>query len=321
MDRLQASWARDILGCRHALHIGWSSLRLQCGWDLRLSSRVVLGAIMALARLQLLPVNHPGSRMLALAASLPYGGWVAIVRQEMNHPSLTKPIPSLLEHSAFAMHEIESAQACKVARRLLLRRYRAVVVLPSLRERDQQLYLSSASNLVAPFQWCRSTLLPEPEPAASTLLDLDLGCNTWRFYRVWAIVRISGGWPLCCYTGSGALQALEFCPLCWAPAPTVLHCLCACPVTASLHRNASLLHSFRPRADSTALTAFLFGPCDDASLRSAQIGYVGGCIHAVLSVGRPLLGPLTPASCGAGCAEVDDSSADDECGGTSMAGH
>ena len=143
LDKLQASFAKIILGCRQVPRIKWQALRVCCGWDLKLSSKVVLAAIMALSRLQLMPESHPGARMLAVAWAIPCAGWVATVKGLMADPTLHPPIVDSLAHHSFTEFEVLHARTCKEQRRLLLKRYRNDVVLPALRERDHRLYSQS----------------------------------------------------------------------------------------------------------------------------------------------------------------------------------
>ena len=283
MDRLQASWARDILGCRHAVNLSWSSLRVQCGWDLRLSSKVVLVSIMAFARLQLLPCSHPGSRMLGLALRLPSQSWAVVVMQEMNHATLASPILSILSHPSFSSHQVEEARSCKESRKELLRSYRTIAVLPLLRERDQRLYSNSAAIVLPSLLWCRSTLLPGPEPAMTDLLDMDFGVHTWRFYRSWAIIRITGLWPTSCYAEAALTELLDSCPLCDARQVSVTHCVYECPSTVRFYHSLAMSVDVPARMDPHALLLFLFGPCAEVSHRLPSIEYVGRCVHQVLS--------------------------------------
>ena len=127
LNKLQSWWARHMLGCQYARHIRWHCLRLQCGWALTLSSKVDLSAIMALARLRLVPSGHPGARLLTLVWDLPCPGWAAAVRLCMEDTSLAAPISDILSHPAFSTAEVTQARADSVARRVLLHRYRNAV--------------------------------------------------------------------------------------------------------------------------------------------------------------------------------------------------
>jgi hypothetical protein len=288
LDKLQASWARDILGCRHAYNISWSSLRLLCGWSLRLSSKVVLTAILSLARLQLLTSSHPGHRMLALAMQLPGSGWVSAVLAEMRDVSFAAPITQIIHHSYFTSDEITAAQSCRETRKLVLRRYRTQVVLPALLERDHRSYLDSSSLVANLLGWCRSTLLPEPEAPVVELLDLDVGPLTWRFYRAWALVRITGAWPTCLYSALDCAPTLDLCPLCGASDITVVHCFCHCPYTIGHFHALSVDVSSPARTDSSTLCLQVFGHCSSPSDRAHMIVFVGKCVHQVLSSGCPV---------------------------------
>jgi len=282
MDKVQASWARDILGCRGIWHIKHHSLRVLCGWDLRLSSKVHLAAIMALSRLQLLPSDHPGARMLALAWDVPCLGWVAVVKDLMRQPSLGGGIPDLLSYSGFTISDVQAARSSKDHRKALLKRYRNAVVAPALRERDQRLYLQSASSVITSLGWTYSSLLPAPELPSYELLDFDFELFTWRFYRVWAIIRITGSWPLTCYGGSELPESLPVCPLCAACNVSVVHCFWTCPVTLPVYTDLTASVHVTSRQDTVSLIFAAFGPGAGTGARVRLIEFVGRCVHAVL---------------------------------------
>ena len=221
--------------------------------------------------------------MLALTWNLPFYGWVAAVRQQM---AAVVPGPSfadLLSHPDFADDAIQSARHCKVQRRLVLRRYCSSVALPALRERDMRLYLQSGSTVISSLGFCRSSLLPEPEVPSSVLLDMNLGPHTWRFYRSWSIIRISGDWPTTCYASAQLDPVLATCPLCGADAVSVVHCLCHCPGTSGFFGKLCSMCSSPPRAAVPALLWLLFGPTSNLADCLLHIRFVGECIHAALS--------------------------------------
>ena len=50
LNRLQYHWARVILGCRRGPRLKWALCRAQCGWELRLGTRMLEQAFVARAR-------------------------------------------------------------------------------------------------------------------------------------------------------------------------------------------------------------------------------------------------------------------------------
>ena len=67
LNRMQAGWAKALLGCRDAVDGRWAFLICECGWQFRLGTRMFERAVMLKARLQLLPASHPTSQLLSLA--------------------------------------------------------------------------------------------------------------------------------------------------------------------------------------------------------------------------------------------------------------
>ena len=239
-----------------------------------------LGKVTALA--------HSSSRGkdVAVGWGVPCQGWISAVRGLLGAPSLAAPLPDLISHPNFPTSEVEEARVCKEKRRQLLQRYRASVVLPALEERDQRLYLASASSqVISPLGLTRLSLMPAPEAPSMELLEVDLGFHTWRFYRVWAVVRRTGAWPALCYTGGDLPGILGSCPLCGAHGISVDHCLCLCPGT--LHHHLYAVDSPPPRSERSALLLRVLGPCVVSHRRLFHVTFVGRCVHACLSPGFP----------------------------------
>ena len=95
LDKVQCNWARTLLNCRLGPPLCWALLRMQCGWDMRLSTKVLEATFMAFARLQILPLEHPGARMLYLACSLGSASWASRVRLALVSSDLPEPIPEI----------------------------------------------------------------------------------------------------------------------------------------------------------------------------------------------------------------------------------
>jgi hypothetical protein len=277
MDMLQTDMARDILGCRHARRIKWHLLIAQCGRPMRLSSCILEGAIMALARFAVLPSGHPGARMFMASSESLAAIWCTSIRKSMCRKDLAGPILEIGKHPAFSPAELALARHCKVNRRCLLKRYRANVVRPALLERDAVRYQKAASALVPRLGVPFSALQPKAERLPLGLLDLDLGPLTWRFFRSWCLVRCTGCWPLSCY-GLGELAAcLPVCPLCFATNVDVQHCLGTCP--GSLR----FLEHFAAALASSSAPLVLLRNANSVPVATRQIEAVGRCVHAVLS--------------------------------------
>jgi len=289
LNRLQASWARDILGCRHAPEIRWMLLVAQCGWEMRLSSKVWVSAIMALARLQTLPLMHPGARMLNLAGASTVPCWATIVWQAMRSPELPAPIPAITECPEFTAEEMEAVHTSRDLRRSVLKRYRDGVVKPVFAALDKkQLIVAAMGAMVFP-GISFSMLQPVLEKPSFDLLDLDMGPNTWRAYRCWAILRMTGLWPATCFGQRDLPLVLHSCPLCGQRDILPSHCLCECQGTLALLAGLPLRP---PSCEEPAFLSMLFGSAGVPPLET-RIKYVGACVAAMLAPRQGAMEPLT----------------------------
>ena len=294
MDQLQAEWARRLFGCASELRIRWDLMRAHFGWPLRLSSLVWESAIMAYARLQVMPLDHAGARMLLLASSTHATTWASAVRAFMSGAALATAILPLDGHPLFSHEELLAARSSSTDRRATLRRYRTHVVRPALRERDDLRFQESAAKLVPTLNVPFSSLMPAMPTSDDGMLDFDFGSSTWAMYRTWSIVRLTGNWPTTCFGGTSLQASLDVCPFCSEHDISTLHCLCFCPGTAAhLH----LLGGALPcrRENVSEVIAALFGPCADPSLRYSHIGFVGACVHAALTAQPPSASISVPA--------------------------
>ena len=256
--------------------IPWAALRGQCGWSLRLSSKVIEAAVVALARLRLLPDSHPGHRMLRLADGTVAPTWASKVRELMAERDLPSPIADITDHPAFTRQQLDLARSSREDRKLLLKRYRQEVVRPPLQQRDVELFHASAAARVHFAPWTLLDLMPEPTPPPFELLSMDWGSKTWPFYRMWAIVRLSGAWPFSPSGGHGFPRVLDSCPACGSGDGTVCHLLCACPATRSFVADLMALECVTLKNwQGDAFIYWLFAETTSEEERSHQIRFVG----------------------------------------------
>ena len=124
------------------------------------------------------------------------------------------------------------------------------------------------------------------------LLDLDVGPNTWRAYRCWAILRMTGLWPATCFGQRELPVVLRSCPLCGQRDIVPLHCLCECRGTLGLLAGLPLRP---PDCDESAFLSMLFGDSGDPPL-GARIKYVGSCVAAMLAPRQSAIEPLTESA-------------------------
>ena len=73
-----------------------------------------------------------------------------------------------------------------------------------------------------------ASFVPEHRRPPIDLLRFDSGPAARSKYRLWALVRMSGKWPLPVYGGDELPLVLGVCPACGEKNVTVTHTLCDC---------------------------------------------------------------------------------------------
>ena len=86
LNQLQGYWAKTIVGARSRTDVRANLAIQECGWELRLGTLMLEKAFLCLARLQLLPPEHPSRRLLEVALELPCRSWARDVVCLLNHP-------------------------------------------------------------------------------------------------------------------------------------------------------------------------------------------------------------------------------------------
>jgi hypothetical protein len=76
LDTLQGSWARQILGFSGQYNFRAALSVAFCGWRQRLGSKAIGRTIMYLAKIQLLPIEHPTARMVLTSVFIIDDTWV-----------------------------------------------------------------------------------------------------------------------------------------------------------------------------------------------------------------------------------------------------
>ncbi|CAK0904656.1 unnamed protein product, partial [Prorocentrum cordatum] len=119
MNKLQVTWGRRLLGCHKGPPIRHAVVVAQCGWPMRLGTRFLEKALMARARLMVLPGDHPGALMLRAARSLATPTWesaaVALAQR------LAPPPQDLEGHPLFPAALLDEARVSSAARKAILK--------------------------------------------------------------------------------------------------------------------------------------------------------------------------------------------------------
>ena len=121
LNKMQAGWARALLGCPDARAGRWSCLFIECGWSHRLGTKMLERAIMLKARLALLPGNHPAFQLLSAAFASVAPTWATLILEAQASERFTTPVPDI--STMLSASEVAEAQSCKVFRRSCLRMY------------------------------------------------------------------------------------------------------------------------------------------------------------------------------------------------------
>lgn len=275
LDRLQYLWGRQLLGFRAGPHVRWPIVAAQCGWDLRLGTRLVERAIMARAKILVLPDAHPAVALLRLADGVLAVSWSDTVRGLMSAPELLQVIPDMSSHPAFPSARLKQAQADKCLRKVLLQQYRWDIVRPALRRADRDAFLAVATQPLPGFNISYSSFQPQAERIPISFLAFDSGHETWLWYRLWALCRMTGCWPAPIRGADVLPVQIQVCPRCGASEVTVVHALCVCPGYAPMRSWARSLCTLPSEANGHAFLLTIFGQCHAPSVREVHIALVG----------------------------------------------
>ena len=278
LNRLQAHWAKCILGIQSFREGAWQVVSVECGWPRRLGTEMLLRAIMLKARCHLLPQSHPARVLCSLPTSSAQPAWLRHVAQTRTRRDFMVVIPDICD--IFTTEQLDIASSTKSSRQRLLRNYRDLHVLPVLREYDSCAYAQVANNS----RWPYATVQPHLDALPVDILQLPWASGTWKHYKTWACVRALGRWPLALFGVGDLPRILEKCPLCGRLDVDVRHVLQFCPATMHLFSCWALAAGHTPSTRHelcwTSLRLDLFGGRlgyleFNPTLAQARIHFVG----------------------------------------------
>ena len=277
LNDLQFEWATAFLKAK-----SWDGrLRMplainQCGWCQRLGTKMVEAAVIARARLFLLPSHHPAAALQRLADATQVCTWSRAVRQCMSKHSIPDLWATDFGSSECIAAAIGNSDSCKS----IIRRYKHEFVRPALREYDQLVFDAAATKILDGLGVTYKELQPGIETLPTSLTMAFSHASSWSWFRIWAGIRLTGRWPAYLYEQRTCPCELLACPLCARPNVTVAHALCECPATRvnlqTLQVHAPCTH------DSMEFLVALFDNRCFGDQRIAQIEYVGRCVEPVL---------------------------------------
>ena len=185
LNRLQADWARTILGLEGYPHGLWNNLISECGWSRRLGTRMFAEAVMLEARVLMLPKNVSAFQLLNLAMASPCSSWATHVK------AIRGKLGNIPDISTWLENEVPDAmRADAIARKHVLRKYRVTVLEPALKSYDHNHFIANQDPDWYYLDWQTSL-----SPFSDTLLATDWSASEWKMYRVWAVTRCTGRWP------------------------------------------------------------------------------------------------------------------------------
>ena len=269
LNTLQASWAKSIVGARSFADARGILAVAECGWPMRLGTMMLERAIIAFARIQLMPRGHPARTLLEYAIHTPCDSWAQRVVLEMNNPRLSQPIPQVSAPGVCPDSMLAQASQDQAVRKNVLKKCKLQVVRPALVRLDSKAYALAASKSLVGLGCCFKDLAVDL--GGSFLASVITGRVNWRHLRIWWMVRLTGCWPVNLYVPEKPLAKLAACPLCNAADVIVSH--------------AWLCPAVPPGCDEfdPAWTLSLFEKTGTGQAVAARITFVGVFVHAILS--------------------------------------
>ena len=128
-------------------------------------------------------------------------------------------------------HDIDNI-AAPGDRKAVLRRYRWEVVRPAMLEYDRSAYNAAAERVIPGLGTSWRTLHPTLRAPTSSELMAESAHSL--HYRLWAVCRLTGRWPLQVLGGGEAPELPDRCQACGSVDVPLLHAFGACPGTTGL---------------------------------------------------------------------------------------
>ena len=108
----------------------------------------------------------------------------------------------------------------------------------------------------------------------------DYDCRTWFVYRCWALVRMSGCWPLPLWGHTALPVTLCTCIHCGTREVDIRHALCNCPGTDVLRQDLLSKVKMPPVSNEAAFLLCLFRDGSNLVERLAYVQFVGAVISS-----------------------------------------
>ena len=236
-------------------------------------------AVLFYNKLLLLPESHPTKKMLKLALLAPCDTSARRVQDIMSDPRLPGPIPDVFAASVIDVNEERLVSTDSTARRRILRKYKWDVVRPAVLHLDSDVFRRDARKELPGIRASYEDLGCFSKTAISLLLVNDV---SWRFVRIWYLIKLTGAWPLGLFDVETQMDELPFCRLCGCRNIMTFHVLGECrdgrrrPISAP-----AVPDLFREPANHGDFLQHV------AFVGSLKLRSVGTCVNKMLTGMRP----------------------------------
>ena len=187
LNRLQAFWANTLLGGPAGYQVGTFSAMAVCGWTLSLGSYAWEVAIIALARLSVPSLDHPGSCMLEVAHTFNGPSWLTSLLGCM----CAQGIPTIAR-TGFSEQLIEGARCDRLCHKFRLSRYRWDCVKPILLGIDAAKFARKVTRVLPTFGVAITILILRLQKLPMCWLNAPCKPGMWKFFRCWSLPRLTG---------------------------------------------------------------------------------------------------------------------------------
>ena len=240
---------------------------------------------MTLARIQLLPANHPLAVMISERQLLTAHTWWEQARDWLSSLQLPGELPSIFNCGIFSKLQLLEASRDSTLRKNLLKQYRHSILRPLLLKFEASRYFQAATKPLEGLQHSPLDLNIIHMNWRTLLKGAFLQRSaTWLEVRCWSLARITGRWPLPLF-GTSSFPVNISCK-CGHQEASVWHALCQCPRTVWCFQILGHFDKERPeRLRTTAFLQYLFG--DAATTNDRRFCLVANYVlHCLQSLSR-----------------------------------
>ena len=282
LDALQCRWAREIVAGKAGVSLRGPLAVALVGWQLRLSSIVLFKIFIYVAKLRLLPKDHPTVEMLSIASSLVAGTWWHAVQELKTLVCEEGSFPDITATEFCTDAALSVAQSDPAARKALLKQYKCQVLMPLLLARDEHAFDKSAEKQLYGFGICYKDLGDSSRRRGWSELLKHLHYGEWALAKVWAFVRLTAQWPLNAFCDKNPADTIDSCPHCGLQEAGIAHILCHCPYSLTVFVQSGLCLFASRAGNPETFLHILFHSTISGEVDAARVRYVGLVVTAAL---------------------------------------